>query len=427
MNNFLVHLSRISLPIVVFGLSSLSQVSAFDLDGVAIHGSISGTAAYSDRYNYYGETDGKFDIIQKEITLNGGYRFENGLRIGAQAYAFDLDGYSKLTLDFANLDYSFNQAIGLRVGRNKLPYGLYSEVQDLDQVRIFASLPLPFYPRGLRSLRALYDGGDLYGNIAMGKGGSLDYQLYGGTMPKMDGSEPFIKGLANLSTVDGITPGKTYGGSLVWNTPVDGLKLGYTYQKQPKLKMMGTLATHAVLVPRGYAGVAEMIDAGYGKGTWDNSGLFAGTHSMLELDVVQSAFSAEYTRGDWIATIEYGPTVTKGINTIAALGLNRVPFSSYDNRYYAQVAWQVNKRFGAGVYYAFDDSDPKDENPAPKKFTTLQDIAVGASFALKPWWLLKAEVHVLDGLGGLGVAGDLNPGAINPKWNYLVLKSTISF
>src|SRR4051812_40944746 len=67
--------------LVAFALWPVPTAAAFDLDGVAIHGSISGTGAYSDRYNYYGDTDGKFDLIQKEITLNGGYRFDNGLRL----------------------------------------------------------------------------------------------------------------------------------------------------------------------------------------------------------------------------------------------------------------------------------------------------------------------------------------------------------
>ena len=193
------------------------------------------------------------------------------------------------------------------------------------------------------------------------------------------------------------------------------------------MNINGTLATRAALVPRGYSSVADSIDGAYGSGTWDNSGLFAGTPSLLELDVTQSAYSIEYTHGDWIASVEYGRTVSTGTNTIKALGQNRVPLASYDDRFYGQLTWQANKRLGLGIYYAFDDSDPKHENPAPKKFTTLADAAAGVSYALTSWWLVKLETHSLDGLGGLGVAGDLNPGAINPKWTYVVFKSTISF
>ena len=56
------------------GLAALlvfyQAAKAFDMGGLAIHGSVSGTAAESNKYNFYGNTDGKFDVIQKEITLN---------------------------------------------------------------------------------------------------------------------------------------------------------------------------------------------------------------------------------------------------------------------------------------------------------------------------------------------------------------------
>ena len=87
-----------SLPVLTLAtLAASGTAFAIDAGGIAIHGSLSATGAYAD-YDYYGETADHFDLIARELTLNGAYRFENGLRAAAQIYAYDLAGYSDLTL-----------------------------------------------------------------------------------------------------------------------------------------------------------------------------------------------------------------------------------------------------------------------------------------------------------------------------------------
>jgi hypothetical protein len=416
---------RLLISLASIMLAAPSALAA-DMGGIALHGSVSGTAAYSDVYNYYGETTDSFDVIQKEMTLNGSYRFDNGVRTSVQLYAYELAGYSKLTLDFANLDYSFRPSFGVRIGRNKIPFGLYNEVQDLDQVRIFASLPLGLYPRGLRALRASNDGATLYGNIGTGKAGSIDYQVYAGSLPSIAGDVPYIKGLANLSNLTVVSPKASMGGSLVWNAPVDGLKFSYTFNYLPSILLDGRLGTRAELVARGYGAPVSAIDTAFGAGTWDHSGLFAGTPSQVDTKGVQQIASIEYTRGDWVATAEYMASRIAGSNTIAALGLIATPVVSEERHYYVQLTRQLSRRWGVGAYYAFSDIDPSHTSGQSRSATTLKDPAVAVSFSITPWWLAKAEFHSLTGTGGLNVAGDSNPPRGN-HWNYVVLKSTMSF
>jgi hypothetical protein len=192
------HHSRRCLAVIVVACSVLSA-RAVDVGGIAIHGSLSTTASYSPEYNYLGDTKDSLDLNQNELIVKGTKRFENGIKLAAQLYAYELAGYEDMTVDFANLDYSFRQEIGVRVGRNKLPSGFYNEVQDLDQVRVFASLPLNFYPRAGRAFGASYDGAAVYGNIPAGKAGSLDYQAYVGMMQPLDEDMPFMKGLASTN------------------------------------------------------------------------------------------------------------------------------------------------------------------------------------------------------------------------------------
>ena len=349
----------------------VAKLSAVDMGGVAIHGSLSETAAYSDQYNYYGSTDKKLNIIQEEVTLNGSYRFGNGLRASAQVYAYKLDGYEALDLDFANLDYSFCQAFGVRVGRNKLPSGFYNDVQDLDQVRTFASLPLNFYTRSFRAIGSYLDGISLYGNIGLKQAGSLDYQVFYGEVNPLDANLPLMKHFGATQ----LNPKDVYGTALVWNAPIDGLRFGYSYEELPKIE-----ATSVV---------------------------------PLDIDYNVQALSAEYSWGKWVATTEY-----KKIRSHSFIPLFSATTISHEDEWYVQLTYQATDKLGVGAYYcrSFFEGQGNDN-----------DIAVAASYAIQPWWLVKIEAHDMEGINNLGVAGDVNTGASDKRWGYYVLKTTVSF
>src|SRR4051794_20823932 len=90
-----------SLVCTLFG--ALSAMAA-DLDGVAIHGAVSTTAAYSDRYDFIGDTAKNININTAEVVVNGTHRFESGLRTSVQVYGYKLGDYSAMSLDFASVD-----------------------------------------------------------------------------------------------------------------------------------------------------------------------------------------------------------------------------------------------------------------------------------------------------------------------------------
>ncbi len=413
-------------------VASAGTASAIDAGGIAIHGSLSATGAYSGDYDYNGETADGFDFNVKEITLNGAYRFENGIRIATQLYAYDLAGYKDIALDFATLDYSFNEQVGVRVGRNKLPVGFYGEVQDLDQIRTFASLPLNFYPRALRPFTAGYNGGGLYGTFALGKGGSLEYQAFYGWLENIAGDAPYAQGISDLTEADLLDLDNIYGGSVIWNAPVEGLRFGYTINFVPDVQLLAHVQTRAGLAEVGssFASIAAMIDLGFGAGTWDYSGLFAGSRSTAELDVVTHVASAEYTHNKWVFAAEYRKMETDGTSSIfasAPLNVVNAPVESAEEHWYVQATYQATDKLGLGVYYAQSDFDPKDKDAGDDKFTTINDLALGASYAITGNWMIKVEGHALDGLGRLNHAGDRNLGATDPKWSYFVVKTTFSF
>lgn len=366
--------STLPLAAACAALSASIPLHAADMGGVAIHGSLSLTSSYSPEYNYQGDTKGRLDWNQTELILNGTKRFDNGVKLAAQIYAYEFAGYEDLSLDFANLDYSFRQELGVRVGRNKLPLGLYTESQDLDQIRVFASLPLAFYPKSLRAFGSFYDGVSLYGNVGVGQGGSLDYQVYGGFGVSVDEEHPFMRGLGASE----LTGNKIYGFSLFWNTPVSGLRAGYGVERLPSADLVlgGVIAS--------------------------------------ELEYTSQVFSVEYIRDKWLFAAEYK------INDAALdFALPFIPDSkSTDRVAYGQATYQATERLGLGLYHSHGKYDNGD---------TVNDTAFAVSFAIQPWWLVKAEVHAIDGLHFLGEAGDSNPGARDETWTYFVLKTTLSF
>jgi hypothetical protein len=370
----LVKTTTVRLSLIALTAGTVLSLRAVDMGGVAVHGSLSSTASYSPEYNYIGDTKDSLDMNQTELTVNGTKRFDNGIKLAAQLYGYQLAGYKDLTVDFANADYSFRQEVGVRVGRNKLPVGFYNEVQDLDQVRVFASLPLNFYSRAARAIGSAYDGGALYGNIPAAGAGSFDYQAFVGTMPSPNKDTPLMQGIAGASKLDLNT---VYGVSLVWNTPVEGLRFGYTYQGLPQM------------------------DLNVGP-------------AISEIDYTNQVVSVEYTHGKWVATAEY-----KHVGSESTVTNFPVPPSkSQEDHTYVQLVYQATDKLGLGAYYCYSDYSTKGVD---------RDTAFAASYALQPWWLVKAEAHLMNGINNLGNAGDSNPGATDKTWTYLVLKTTLSF
>lgn len=416
-----------------FAACSLVAVSAFGVEtgALSIHGSASATAAYSGKYNYYGDTAGSLDLIQSEVTLNGAHVFDSGLRASAQLYAYELAGYTDLVLDFATLDYAFRPELAVSLGRNKHVLGLHTDSQDIDQVRVFASLPLAFYVRSLRPISAGTDGMTVHGNISLGKAGALDYSLFVGRVDDPKGDMPLLRGQSSLVLVEKIDVNTTYGGAVFWETPVDGLRLGYSYTTLEPFSFQNRLRTKAELTAAGQSlATPTMIDTVYGAGAWDLSGRFAGTPAQSAIEVfTDHVLSAEYVRGDWTYSAEVKYEDLEGANTVPALGVSKAAFNTHFVGAYAMSAYQATDRLGLGAYFCYSDRDRGNQNAASNGVEIARDAAVAASYALTPWWLVKVEAHRIHGLGFLGGIGDVNrtTATEGQTWSYFMFKSTVSF
>jgi hypothetical protein len=420
-------------------LCSLCATFAFrahgaDVAAVQVHGSISATASYSDTYNFLGKTRDQLDLNLVDIALNGTHRFDSGLRAGAQLYAYQIGSFSDITVDWASLDYSFSPMLGARVGRNKVQMGLYNDSQDLDAVRTFASLPFTFYPKTYRAITSSIDGLTLYGNVPLGQAGTIDYQVYGGTKEDIDGANPFIRGINNLAQYDQWHVNRgVYGGAVFWNAPLEGLRIGYSYFATPKNRLRGVLSSMSQM-HGAYLGLARSVDAALGAGAWDKSGLFAGTPvSSVDIRTQFHLLSAEYTWNKWLFAAEYkrhdnsnGLVYTPAL---ARLGRPTVAnYSAYNEEYYGMVTYQATRQLGLGLYYSKEQLDRNVSSASSDPLKHTKDWAAAVSYALNDAWIFKFECHQIDGLSLVYSAGDDNrTSGLDPRWTYLVVKSTFSF
>jgi|GEM_PF-876989 len=202
------------------------------LDNLEIHGFGGWAYGNTDGLSYtVGSSDGKYD--NAEFALNLSAHPSDRLSIVAQIFLESDDSDSNNTKD-VELDYAFaewfvNDALKIRMGRVKHPFGLYGEIFDVGTLRPFYLLPQSIYgPNGYTA--KAYNGVGLTGNYDLGAGWGLQYDLYGG---EIEGDFD-IPGL--LTTVEdfylepdvalGFTVKDTIGGRLIFSTPIEGLSIG---------------------------------------------------------------------------------------------------------------------------------------------------------------------------------------------------------
>lgn len=358
----------------------------------------------SSANDYLGETsDGTFDF--REYALNASWAIGK-FRIGAQAFGQKLGQYGedKIKLDWATIDYQPAQWLGFRAGRVKMPRGLYNEALDLDSVRPFVLLPQSVYDARLRDFNAAFNGAMLFGNVSLQKAGSLDYRLFYGDLPMSTSSgasdyfnndQPFPNTRIGMDAV--------YGGSLFWNTPAPGLRVGYSYSTFENF------------------GVDRI--AYYGGMTIPLQKLTPNHHRHL--------LSAEYTHGDWIFAAEGGWETAQSVVLMAVRSsASTVDFDS--EYYYLSVARRVHARVELGTYLSHSrDTTVLIPAAAGLLLPTLSqtDYAVSAKFDVTDHLIFKLEGHYFDGSGKL-FDTPTHPQPIAKRdnsWTMVAAKMTLSF
>lgn len=343
--------------------------------------------------NYLAETDGEISTRFTEAAINATFSPFPRTIVSAQAFMFDLGpgygGTNEVLLDYAFLDYTATNWLGLRVGRVKRPQGIYNTIRDVDLARTSILLPQGLYDNRWRDFYSYVDGASVYGFIM---DGAIEYEFYYG---KIDlGPEG---GITALVETDGAIVTDVehreylYGGQIWWNTPLDGLRIGqaFTYVDQVVVDLD---LSPAFSFPLGTV-IAES----------PTDGTFYTT-------------SLQYFWGDWTLEAEYlfrefdqqsptGRIVEKGLT------------------WYVSLAYQIAPKWALGTYITehYDDTNLKG---TPSEFQ--RQIAVSARYDYSENLSFKAEVHRVHGTGLLyNDQGQNN--TREDDWWIFALKTTLSF
>lgn len=370
--------TSLSVSGISFGAEVGGEGGAPDLQ---IHGFVSPGYILTTANNYLAKTEhGSFEFTEAGVNLT--MPVTDRLRTGVQFFGRKLGstGNYSAKLDWFYLDYHWQDWLGFRAGRVKLPFGLYNDTSDIDAARVPILLPQSIYPATNRDFLLAQTGGEFYGRIGVPVLGDVEYRAYGGTISLEAQSTP------QLQVVDLNVP-YLVGGRVLIEPAVLGLRFGASLQ-------------------------ALELD----------SDIVAGTSpATVKLPAILWVASAEYSAHEILVAAEYSRWDVRLRSSDPAV----FPESySVSERAYLMASWRVTAWFSPGVYGSIYYPDVGDRSANGQN-----DVAATLRFDINPWWLVKLEGHYMNGTAGLNSA--LNGGIpltdLKPDWGVFLVKTTAHF
>jgi hypothetical protein len=378
----------------------LTSIST-NLPPVDFHGFISQGYLYSSKYNYLaGETTQGSDQFT-EMGVNASWNPLPRTRIAVQGFDYDVGNVGQYDpfLDYALVEYTANDEVGLRAGRIRRPSGIYNSIQDIDLARTYVLLPQGMYDARWRDWSASLDGGELFGNIPLKKAGSLSYEAYAGFVNMSDngGVARYAENAYAPFNVTSMDSTATFGAQLWYNTPLDGLRFG---------------ASFAYMSDFGFSGTKPIMP-----------GVNGNVHVVGNVPFQQ--YSAEYVWNKWTFQAEYYTYDLTGYShtDIPAFSVQNALGKVSDNpqTWYVAASRRINKLLEVGTYYTqFQDRSYASPD------NHQNDAALSLRFDLKDWWIFKVEGHYITGTGLLR-DNQQNPVRNDDGWFMLAVKTTFSF
>jgi hypothetical protein len=331
-----------------------------------------------------------------DAAVNVSSNLTRKLRVGAQVYARNIGqlGNGSLELDWAFADFKFADAFGVRGGKMKTALGLFNDTQDMEFLYTWALLPQGMYPLDLRSVTIAHIGADVYGNVKMGRAGSLAYTAYVGKIQDDDqGGYRYGVQDSGLGFRTGLN---SRGGGLDvrWNAPVDGLIAGYSFTQT---KDDVNLIVDAMRLPFTVTSDPARRQAWYGD------------YQFLKLRL-----SGELRR-------EY----TALVLTPAVFPASQTPSRAW----FAAASYRLFKALEVGSYYS--NFVYNINLPASANNNHIYDTAISSRLDLNRFWNIKVEGHFIDGTGNPALARGFyrrnNRSGFSEKTRMLVIRTGLNF
>ena len=379
--------------------------------GVDIHGFISQGFLQTTDNNFIADSeDGSFEF--NEVGINFGKDMTNRLRFSLQFFARDFGATdnSEITIDYAYGDYFFKNWLGLRFGQMKAPHGFYNETRDIDMLRNSIFLPQSVYEEMMRSPMLSLQGVGLYGHLDMRAVGGLSYQVMYGTQTISKNSrmaQALVGFPADYVENDTTEVKEKYAGSIVWATPLDGLRFGVSYDNT-KMELTGHF-NRSVMPPF----------------------LNQGDPLAIDFDEYSNwVYSAEYAWRNLMLVAEYIKVKREFI-----IDLYEQEDQYEPDGWYAGAAYRFTDWFELGAYYS-EINGNRDEstilNVSTDYYDYLKDYCATMRFDINPYWVFKLEYHNFEGAYSLSAWDnpEATEGAMDyfeKDWTMFAAKMTVSF
>jgi hypothetical protein len=337
--------------------------------------------------NEYLVADSKRGSFQfSEIGLNFSKEFTSTLRFGVQFFAqnFGAAGNYIPQIDWFQLDYRWRDFLGLRVGRLKIPHGLYNEVNDIDSGRVPVLLPQSVYPLQARSFLFAQTGAELYGFVRSPWAGALEYRVFGGTIF----IDPALVVPVGAPLQLKFNVPYSFGGRLLWETPLAGLRVGGS--------VLDLRLDTTAFLPMSMT-------------------------AAIKNDTVFGVASVEWTARVLTLTAEYSRGHSKQESVVAGANLNVTSESGYLMANVVATPW-----LQPGLYYSVGFPDVHHRTGLANQ---QHDLTATLRFDINRYWLVKLEGHYMVGTAGLNNPLRVGPPPTNPAnhWAVFLIKTTIYF
>jgi hypothetical protein len=378
----------------------LPEAAGIDLSSWQVHGFASQSAIYTTANNFFGNTDGRIDFDFTELGINGSIRPWNNVQLSGQLLARragkDANGESRLDYGFA--DYTFLPSTsyrwGLRVGRVKIPLGLYNETRDVVFTRPSILLPQSIYFDRTRNLALSADGAQIYGEHRWGDG------------------EVFLQlGAGRLRVNDEDTERSVLGGD-----PPGDLESRTSY--------IGRL-----MYEHGGGWLRIAVSKGLAKVGYDSVAMDSLQDGSIDFDPL--VFSLQYDGGNWSYTSEFALRPFKRQDFGPALPNVDVTGQSYylQGTYRFAPEWEALLRWDV----LYQDRDDKDGSRfeaitgQPRYTQFAKDLTVGVRWNIRPNIMLRAEYHKVNGTAWLPPQDNPDPSSTKQHWQMFMLLGAFRF
>lgn len=378
--------------------------------GLQLHGFLSQGYLDSSGNNFLADSrEGTFSFNEIGVNING--FIHEKLRFGAQLLSKKMGDYgdNDIRLDWALGDYRVRDWAGVRLGKVKIPVGLYNTERDSDFLRPMIFLPQSIYDETRRDTWLAHWGGELYGTVAVDAAGDFDYNLFYGRIRYDEDSVFHDATLDNINTrladnqqspqPDPTLPPRIndwyrdsdylYGASLIYSPPVENLRLGISYAGQKDTSYGG----------------------GHRIGEYRTNSNYV---LSLEYGWRDFSFSAEYAENDRTQTF-YDVTVSDGPN----------------QAWYLMLTYAASDRLSFSVLYdeywkdKYNKSDSVHASGRSHATPWRKDWGAGMRYDINENWTLKGEWHTVDGTALL--LEFFNPDGTERYWQYGAVKVSYNF